>query len=92
MILVDNPAQHPNGDFALSPEGKAEADGENKLTYSGIGLYHPNLFNEYANGKQALAPILRKAMLTGKVTAEHYNGIWHDIGTPERLNELNQEL
>lgn len=90
IILVDNPAHHSEGDFVLSREGKAEAEGENKLTYSGIGLYQPNLFKEYANAKQALAPILRKAMQTGEVSAEHYTGVWHDIGTPERLNELNQ--
>jgi MurNAc alpha-1-phosphate uridylyltransferase len=92
LILVDNPAHHPEGDFVLLKSGKAAAEGGNKLTFSGIGLYHPDLFTPYSNGSRALAPVLRKAMASGRVTAEHYAGQWYDIGTAERLNELELYL
>lgn len=92
LILVNNPPQHSEGDFSLLPTGKVEQSGENKLTFSGIGIYHHDLFNNYPQGKLALAPVLRKAMDHKQVTGQHYEGIWHDIGTPERLNELDLYL
>lgn len=66
--------------------------GENKLTFSGIGYYHPKLFAGLAYGKRALGPVLRTAMEQDLVSAEHYQGIWLDIGTPERLAQLDQSL
>ena len=92
LVLVNNPVQHLQGDFVLTPSGVIEADGEHKLTYSGIGVYHPDLFNGLANGKLALAPILRKAMQQHHVSGELFTGVWHDIGTPDRLNELDLYL
>lgn len=92
LLLVNNPLHHPEGDFSLTKSGAVEQTGENKLTFSGIGVYHPDLFKGYAKGKLALAPVLRKAMEQHQVSGESYQGIWHDIGTPERLNELDLYL
>lgn len=92
LLLVNNPLHHPQGDFVLTKSGTVDQEGENKLTYSGIGVYHPDLFKDYAKGKQALAPVLRGAMQHHQVSGEFYQGVWHDIGTPERLNELDLYL
>ena len=89
---MNNPEHHPAGDFKLLSSGLIESEGENKLTFSGIGIYHPDLFKDYVNGKRALAPVLRKAMQEKKISGEFYQGQWQDIGTPERLNELDLYL
>jgi MurNAc alpha-1-phosphate uridylyltransferase len=92
LVMVDNPPQHPNGDFAYS-DGKLHIDGTNKLTFSGVGIYHPDLFAEIVPGQAAkLAPLLKKAIVNDCLTAEHYQGEWRDIGTPERLQELDAKL
>ena len=92
LLLVENPEHHLQGDFTLTNSGLLEQTGENKQTFSGIGVYHADLFKDYPKGKLALAPILRKAMDQQQVTGEFYQGIWHDIGTPERLSELDLYL
>ncbi len=95
LVMIDNPPQHPNGDFSLntSGHGKLTADGLDKLTFSGIGVYHPDLFNSVVRGEAAkLAPLLKLAMAKGLVTGQHYQGLWHDIGTPQRLSELDASL
>ena len=89
LVMVDNPEHNLNGDFCLR-DGVVYSDGESKLTFSGIGVYHPSLFKNCEAGRFPLAPLLREAMLAGAVSGEHYRGIWNDIGTPERLAELNQ--
>lgn len=92
LVMVDNPPQHAQGDFALV-HGKLMAEGEQKLTFSGVGVYDPSLFISVEKGQPAkLAPLLRAAMLKQQVSAVHYQGEWHDIGTPERLHTLNQQL
>ena len=92
LVMVDNPPQHPNGDFALI-SGKINEEGDHKLTFSGVGVYHPDLFAMVERGQAAkLAPLLRSAMAKGLVTGEHYQGVWHDIGTPERLALLDKQL
>ena len=92
LVLIDNPPQHPNGDFAIS-NGMLENTGEPMLTFSGIGVYHPSLFAGVKQGDPAkLAPLLRDAMTQRRASAEYFSGVWHDIGTPERLNALNEEL
>lgn len=91
LVLVDNPPQHPNGDFALV-NGVLHADGASKLTFSGIGLYHPDLFAGCVVEKARLAPLLRQAMALHKIAGEHYRGQWHDVGTPARLQELDAQL
>lgn len=92
LVLIDNPPQHPQGDFVFE-SGMIKPEGNTKLTFSGIGVYHPALFAELKRGEPAkLAPLLKQAIADNKATAEHFKGIWHDIGTPERLMALNQQL
>ncbi|HIG66184.1 MAG TPA: nucleotidyltransferase family protein [Methyloprofundus sp.] len=89
LILVNNPAHHPTGDFALKGQAILSPEGEPKYTYSGIGLYHPDLFASINPGKSALAPLLKNAMQENRITGELHPGFWMDIGTPSRLNELS---
>jgi len=93
LLLVDNPQHHPDGDFRLAPDGLIHADGLPRLTFSGLGAYHPALFAELADNTPAkLAPLLREAMNAGKMTGQHHAGRWIDVGTPQRLAELDREL
>ena len=91
LVLVDNPAQHAHGDFVLSGAMVSEK-GAPRLTFSGIGVYHRDLFIDCLPGRFPLAPLLRTAMAAGKVYGEHYTGVWRDIGTVERLAELDRAL
>ena len=92
LVLIDNPPQHPQGDFAIEA-GMLKNGGSQMLTFSGIGVYHPNLFATIVRGEPAkLAPLLRKAIDNSVATAQYYQGIWHDIGTPERLKNLDESL
>lgn len=92
LVLVDNPQHNPGGDFHLASDGKVLDNGAAKLTFAGIGVYRPALFAGLADGEAALAPLLRAAMAEGRVSGEHFRGQWWDIGTPERLAELDQLL
>jgi len=91
LVLVPNPPQHPNGDFALEGDRIASRGyAGHMFTYSGIGLYQPELFSGITAGQKApLAPLLRAAMDAGRVSGELHRGQWHDVGTPERLAALN---
>ena len=89
LILVPNPDHHPKGDFTLDNR-LIRADGQPKYTFSGIGVYRPHLFAGCTAGKFQLAPLLRRAMAENQVTGEVFKGFWRDIGTPQRLDELNQ--
>lgn len=91
LVLVANPPHHPRGDFVLRGS-RVEAAGEPRLTFSGIGLYHPRLFAACRPGAFPLAPLLREAMAQGAVSGEHYGGRWIDVGTPERLADLEALL
>lgn len=91
LVLVDNPEHHPEGDFALSG-GRVMLDGEPRFTYSGIGLFRPEMFAPLAPGFRALRPVLEAAIAADRVSGERYAGTWLDIGTPERLNELDRDL
>jgi len=91
LVMVDNPPHNPQGDFCLKA-GRLQVEGHDKLTYSGIGVYHPQLFAGLQAGIRPLAPLLKAAMAKGLVSGEHYRGHWLDIGTPERLQELDTEL
>jgi N-acetyl-alpha-D-muramate 1-phosphate uridylyltransferase len=99
LWLVPNPTHNPRGDFGLSPAGLALNGGEPRFTYSTIGLYRRALFEapwcEIVPGNpqgtaEPLAPLLRRAMDARRVSAELYHGPWADVGTPERLDELNR--
>ncbi len=91
LVLIDNPAHHPGGDFRLNGRCVV-AEGEPKLTFSGIGVYRRDLFADSPHGAFPLAPLLRRAMRAGRVSGEYFQGRWLDIGTPQRLEELNREL
>lgn len=89
LVLVDNPPHHPQGDFGLS-EGRVS--GEPRYTFSGIGVYRPELFGGLPPGPQRLGPLLREAAAQGQISGEHYRGHWYDIGTPQRLRDLERTL
>jgi len=91
LVLVDNPAHHPGGDFALE-RGRVHLDGTSCYTYSGIGLFHPGLFEVLQPGVRPLRPVLEQAIAAGRVSGQHHAGTWLDIGTPERLAELDRRL
>jgi MurNAc alpha-1-phosphate uridylyltransferase len=109
LVLVDNPAHHPGGDFWLDAAGRVHADADpgndaRRLTFAGIGAYRRTLFDDWRAvvgdrpGADAvpprfpLAPLLRAAMRRGAVTGVHHAGRWTDVGTPERLAELDAAL
>ena len=92
LVLVDNPPQHPNADFAIE-DRVLKNEGSQKLTFSGVGVYHPDLFASVVPGTPAkLAPLLRQAITHNQATAERYQGVWHDIGTLDRLESLDRRL
>ena len=96
LVLVDNPPHNPDGDFFLeagSVVDRGVADtGTTRLTFSGIGIYSPVLFDGCDGGAFPLAPLLRTAISNGSVSGEHFNGEWVDVGTPERWQLLDQQL
>ena len=106
LVLVPNPGHNPRGDFTVL-EGRMvepvpEMDPETAVaqrvaglprhTFSGLGVYHPSLFNGCSDGVFKLAPLLRAAAAQGRVGVELFDGDWLDIGTPERLAALNARL
>jgi len=97
LVLVPNPVHHPQGDFVLG-EGEfgqlhpAATGGEPRLTFSGIAVYRGEFFRSCRPGKFPLAPLLHAAIARGEVTGERFTGRWFDIGTPERLAEVDALL
>jgi MurNAc alpha-1-phosphate uridylyltransferase len=104
LVLVNNPPQHPQGDFALGEDGSLADEGEGKLTFAGIGVYRASLFDDWraiigdAPGADEdpprfrTPPLLRAAMARGAVDGTHHAGRWTDVGTPQRLTELDAQL
>ena len=99
IVLVPNPEHHPLGDFALQegrvalrPSTEPEVDDPMTGTYSGIGVYDPAMFHDSVPGRQPLKPLLDSAIADGALTGELYQGVWEDVGTPERLAALNQRF
>ncbi|MEO6155100.1 MAG: nucleotidyltransferase family protein, partial [Thermomonas sp.] len=104
LLLVDNPEHNPRGDFALGGDGQLHSDGESRLTFSGIGVYRASLLADWRTivGEVAgteltpprfkLTPLLRAAMARGAVTGSHHRGRWTDVGTPARLQLLDETL
>ncbi len=92
LVLVDNPEHNSRGDFVLA-NGQVHSEGSPRLTFSGIGCYHPAMFAALPDSQPAkLAPLLRSAMQHGQVSGEYHAGRWYDIGTPIRLQELDAML
>lgn len=93
LVMVENPAHHTAGDFSLDGERVTYANGEQTLTYAGIGVFSPAFFADVQPGTvMKLRPLLDAAIATGTLTGERYTGRWVDVGTPQRLAELDQEL
>ena len=91
LLLVPNPPQHPRGDFGLEC-GELRLTAPQRYTFSGIGAYHPALFAALAPGRRALRPVLDRAAMAGRITAQIGEGAWVDVGTPERLADLAATL
>jgi MurNAc alpha-1-phosphate uridylyltransferase len=89
LVMIDNPPHHPQGDFSLDSTGLLSEQGDNKLTFSGIGLYRPELFAGLSVEPMKLRPVFNAAMQSQRISGERFTGTWIDIGTPERLNELD---
>jgi MurNAc alpha-1-phosphate uridylyltransferase len=89
LVLVNNPEHHPQGDFGLDNTGLVIENAGENFTFSGIGLYRPELFSNTVAGKSKLAPLIRQAISKQRVSGQKFTGFWVDIGTPERLQALN---
>ena len=104
LLLANNPAHHPDGDFALDANGRLHADGELRLTYSGAGVFRREFLGNWREALGAdpgadeqpprfkLRPLLFSAIARGEVSGTHHAGAWTDVGTPERLAQLNAQL
>ncbi len=91
LLLVPNPEHNPKGDFALH-QGEISNEGDDRYTFSGIGMYRTELFADCPKGAFPLAPLLREAADAGKVSGALYQGVWEDVGTPQRLQDLDSWL
>lgn len=103
LVMVDRPPQATQGDFALDEDGLVRSDGAHRLTYAGLGVYRPQLLDGWRTHSSdagatetpprfRLAPILRAHMADGRIHGEHHRGRWTDVGTPQRLAELDAAL
>jgi MurNAc alpha-1-phosphate uridylyltransferase len=93
LVMVENPAHNSKGDFSLNGQHVIYANSEQTLTYAGIGVFSPSFFAEVKPGTvMKLRPLLDTAIAAGTLTGERYAGRWVDVGTPQRLAELDQEL
>jgi MurNAc alpha-1-phosphate uridylyltransferase len=88
--MVPNPAHNPDGDFALSG-ARIRDTGDRKLTFSGMAVYNPRLFDGCQPGKFSVVPLVRSAMENHLVTGEVFQGGWNDIGTLERLDAARKK-
>jgi MurNAc alpha-1-phosphate uridylyltransferase len=91
LVLVPNPTHNPRGDFVLD-QGRIIDGASERHTFSGLGVYGPGLFDGCSDGIFKLAPLLRTALRAGRVSGELHTGCWLDIGTPERLADLDTYL
>ena len=103
LVMVDRPPQATHGDFALDSDGCVRSDGEQRLTYAGLGVFRPQLLDDWSTHSRdagaddipprfRLAPILRAHMAADAIRGEYHGGRWTDVGTPERLAQLDAEL
>ena len=91
LVLVDNPAHHPHGDFGLERDGRVVA-APARLTYAGVAVLDPALFDGCEPGAFPLRPLLERAMAAGRLTGQRHGGYWSDVGTPDRLQALDAQL
>lgn len=89
LVLVANAPHHPQGDFGLQAD-QVITQTQQRYTFSGIGLYHPDVFANLPEPTYPLGKLLRSLITNKQVTGELYTGQWFDIGTPERLEQINQ--
>lgn len=95
LVLVRNAEHNPQGDFYIDEQGRVHEDHEardQRLTFSGISVMHKNLFKGLPIQPRSVVPLLQEAMQQDKVSGEVYEGMWVDVGTPERLQEVNAQL
>ncbi|HEX4479269.1 MAG TPA: nucleotidyltransferase family protein [Rudaea sp.] len=91
LVVIDNPPHNSNGDFVLR-DGRLHDELTPRSTFAGIGVYRPSLLDGHTGGTFSMVPILREAMRRGDVTGEQYRGAWTDVGTPQRLADINGAL
>jgi len=91
LWLVPNPEHHSEGDFALDGD-RVRDTGTQRLTFSGLSVLRPALFDNCTEERFGLAPLLRRAIAEGRVEGARHDGVWADIGTPERLEALRRQL
>lgn len=93
LVMIDNPSHHLQGDFCLQANGMLSEQGAPKFTFSGIGVYHPAMFADVPVGEPLkLRPLLNAGMQQQRISGEYFSGLWLDIGTPERLQEISNSL
>ncbi|MEZ5500306.1 MAG: nucleotidyltransferase family protein [Steroidobacteraceae bacterium] len=91
LVLVANPTHHPRGDFSLDAAGIV-GSAPTRLTFSGIAIYDPTLFAGLASGKRKLLDVLAPEISAGRIMGVRHDGLWHDVGTPERLRDLDRQV
>ncbi len=91
LVLVDNPPHNLSGDFAFE-NGRVIEQGTQMLTYSGIGVFYPHFFENCKPGRAPLAPLLHMAAKEKRLSGQYFTGVWSDIGTPARLEEVNNSF
>jgi len=89
LVLVDNPPHNPNGDFGIDETNWLNLESAGKLTFSGVALYKKSIFTSLGSGKCALAPVLHALITRQNLEGVEHKGVWVDVGSPERLTELN---
>lgn len=92
LVMVDNPAHNPAGDFSLGEGGRLCRGGDAALTFSGISVWQPRCFAGLPVARMAMKPRFDEALAEGSLSGEYYSGQWWDIGTPERLGNLDRYL
>lgn len=92
LVVVDNPPHHPQGDFVLEQAQLKNSGTGQRVTYAGLGYFHPSFFDDQPAGMQPLGPLLRAAADQGRLTGVLHQGRWCDVGTPARLAALDASL
>ncbi len=90
LVMVDNPPHYPQGNFSLTPSTLLSLDGP-KLNYAGIGIYHPQLVENYPPGYRKIGDVMQESISKQQMTGEHFHGNWLNVDTPQRL-ELAQSI